>query len=218
MIRTDLPASDAEPEEGRGFVSILRLAALGLLAIFVAGVLAGFTAAVLDHGVKRPLVAALVIAATIAVMAFAVRYAWRDAQRLYGAATAPAGPRTTKARSAMIGSLVIGTVLGILVGFGGGLGGLFSEGPVTPWVAIVAIALWSVATPLLTLFWWRNIDEHEAQAYRTGALVGIMAYAAIAPGWWMAWRAGLMPRPQEMITFVIVITVWGLVWAWQRYR
>ena len=71
--------------------------------------------------------------------------------------------------------------------------------------------------PPITWAWHRSIDEHESEAYRDGTLAGIYVFSAVAPGWWLAWRGGMLPEPDVMIVFLIVYVVWGLVWIIRRY-
>ena len=206
-------SEDAAP----GFMPIVRLAVAGIVAVFAAGVLAGFVSAVIDHGLKRPLVGALVVAAALAVLFFAGRTVLRGVRTLNAG---PVAPRTAKARGALIGAVVLGVLLSVVMLAGGRESAdmLHANTPIPPVYAIAAIGVWAVATPLLSLYWWRNIDEHEAQAYRSSALAAMTAYAAITPSWWLAWRGGLAPEPQEMLTFLVIMTVWGAGWAWSRYR
>lgn len=208
---------DESEDAAPGFMPIVRVAVAGIVAVFAAGVLVGFVSGVMDHGLKRPLVGALVVAAAPAVMFFAGRTVLRGVRALNAG---PVAPRTAKARVALMGAVVLGVLLSVVMIAGGGESTdmLHANTPIPPVYAIAAIAVWAVATPLLSLYWWRNIDEHEAGAYRSSALAAMTAYAAITPSWWLAWRGGLAPEPQEMLTFLAVMTVWGAGWAWNRYR
>ena len=133
-----------------------------------------------------------------------------------------ASPRVTRSRKLLTLSGLIGGVVGILLVLGSLATGaeppsMLSNHPIEGWIAIAIIAVWLVVVPPLTWQWHRSIDEHEASAYRDGTLAGMYAYCAIAPTWWLGWRGGFLPEPQEMITFLAVIFVWGVVWVVRRH-
>jgi hypothetical protein len=94
---------------------------------------------------------------------------------------------------------------------------VLGNGPVSPVLAAGLIAAWLIPGPLLTWLWWRQIDEHEAGAYREGAVVAIHAYVFLTPAWWIATRAGWLPPQEPMLVLFAVSLVWGLVWFVRRY-
>lgn len=222
MMETERLAASDGPSGGRA-LGRLALAFAGLTALlFSLGLIAGVTVGSIERGALRPLgVIAIIVALAIAVGAgMTLR---RIAPSLMSKQNSP---RIGKARQMVILSGAVGGALGLVLALAT-LGSVqspsdafnaFSSSPVPAWAAIVAIAVWLGLVPWLTLTWHRNIDEHEAQAYRDGALAGIYSYFEIAPTWWMAWRGGLVGEPQEMPIFLAVITVVGVVWAWRRYR
>jgi len=195
----------------------LAFAALGLLlSLFGAGLVAGVAKAMLDGVVKHELRAGVAVGVGIGLL---IAGALLLKGLLPLVADKGGSPRTRKARSMLYLSMAIGAVLGAAISFGS-LGedprSVWS-GPVAPGVALFAIAVWIGAVPLLSWRWWRNIDEHEALAYKDGALAGMYAYSFVTPTWWMGWRGGFLPEPQGMATFLVVIAVWGLVWLARRY-
>lgn len=186
--------------------------------LFGIGVVAGASVAAVERwGDNSPWVLPIILGG----LALALGSAWmlfRTLPRLLRA-DGPVSPRTSKARSMLYLSMAIGALLGAVISFGSFDADprVMASGPVAPPVALFAIAVWIIAVPLVSWRWWRNIDEHEALAYKDGALAGIYAYSFIAPAWWMGWRGGFLPEPQEMVTFLIIIAVWGLVWVARRY-
>lgn len=135
--------------------------------------------------------------------------------------TQPVGPTERKANT-LIAWSILAAILGIgplavvtvrsrdpLV--------LFSNGPVPLAVAAAAIVGWLVAV-VLSLQWHRRVDEHEARTYEIGGLAGLYLYSVLAPAWWLGWRGGMLPAPDTMAIFVVVMLVWGIVWFWRRYR
>lgn len=118
---------------------------------------------------------------------------------------------------------VIGALIGIILGFFIALSGgpdeetLFSNGPIGSVTAIVAIIVWAIVTPIITLFWWRTADEHEIASYSDGAVFAFHIYLFLAPSWWMATRAGWLPQQDPMIVWTIAISCCSVVWLYRKY-
>lgn len=93
----------------------------------------------------------------------------------------------------------------------------FSNSPIRPVIAVPAIVAW-VVVMVLSLQWHLKVDEHEARTYEFGGLAGLYVYTLLVPAWWLAARAGLMPAPDTMVIFAIVMAVWGVGWIWRRSR
>ncbi|MFA9199679.1 MAG: hypothetical protein ACEQR8_00625 [Cypionkella sp.] len=185
--------------------------------LFATGVVAGVAAGSIERGAMKPLAGAILLAA----LAVAVLCGWL-LRRSLPVIFAQTSPRVGKARRMAVLSGVIGALIGMLMVLGSVWAGeeppsLFSNAPLPGFVALIAIAALLLLVPPITYIWHRSIDEHEALAYRDGTLAGIYAYCAIAPTWWLGWRGGFLPEPQEMITFLIVVAVWGIVWTVRRY-
>src|SRR5690606_7876456 len=100
----------------------------------------------------------------------------------------PASPRTIKARKMLYLSMALGGIIGVVLQLGDTSSDALIEGPLPPAIAVFAIAALLIVLPWVSWNWWRNIDEHEAQSYKDGALVGIYTYSAITPVWWFGWR------------------------------
>jgi hypothetical protein len=196
---------------------ILKRAALGfgggLVLVFLAGVIAGFSSAVIEHG--GPGLGEGVILAAMLLTALLVAYGmWRFWPR---GIDEPVAPRIRSARNILIGVSAIGLVTGFVAGVtGDGVENVFSNNPVTPELAGLAIALWLILFPV-TWLWWRKIDEHEADAYRDGALVAAHTYLLVTPAWWMATRAGWLPAQDPMAVMLAVSCLWSAVWFFRRY-
>jgi hypothetical protein len=205
-----------EPRDGPS-IAVIALAVVAALAVlFGAGVVAGVGAAFADDAVRSPVKGMVGIAVGLAVMAGGGYVLWRALPRFRSGIVSP---RTRRARSILYLSMAVGGVLGAVLQFST-LGADPRDsitGPISPAVSAFAIAIWVIVVPLLSWRWWRNVDEHEALAYKDGALVAMYAYSAIAPTWWMAWRGGFLPEPQEMVIFMAVILVWGAVWMMRRF-
>lgn len=196
---------------------ILKRAVLGfgggLLVIFLAGVIAGFSSAVIEHG--GPGLGEGVILAAMLLTALLVAYAmWRFWPR---GIDEPVAPRIRSARNMLIGIVAVSLVAGFILGLSGdGPENVFSNDPVTPGLAGLVIALWLILFPI-SWVWWRKIDEHEAGAYRDGAMVAAHAYMLVTPAWWMATRAGWLPAQDPMAVMLAVSCLWSVVWFVRRY-
>ena len=215
MTKPDWDDFAEEPSEG---AIILRRALIGLgggcALVLIAGIMAGFALAEIEQG-GFTLKAAGSLAIML-LMAGAIAYAmWRLWPRTE---PFPEAPRVKEARRLLYLSLGLGALSGLALGIGGGsVEDLFYSTAVSASFAGWSIAVYLTALPLLTWLWWRNIDEHEAGAYRDGAVVAAHGYLFIAPVWWMATRAGWAP-PQEPIVMVLLVSLlWCAVWLYRRY-
>lgn len=94
---------------------------------------------------------------------------------------------------------------------------LFSSDPLPLWIAIFSIPVWLLSWAL-GWWWYFSADEHEQRASDVGLLMAGGLFATVAPVWWLAARAGLMPPPDAMILWGIVNLVWGAGWFWRRNR
>jgi hypothetical protein len=94
---------------------------------------------------------------------------------------------------------------------------LFSNSPISPGIAVFAITSWLLALAL-SWWWYYSADEHERKAYDFGSLFGHGLFITATPAWWVAARAGLLPRPDAMVLWCVTMTVITIGWFWYRYR
>jgi hypothetical protein len=177
--------------------------------------IAGFTNAVIEHG--GPDLTDMAILAAMLLTGAMVGYGmWRFWPPSSGE---PEAPRVKSARKILIAVMIFSAPLGILLGMDDASAiGLFSNSPISPTTALIAIAIWSIPVPLLSWLWWRRVDEHEANAYRDGALIAAHAYLLITPTWWLGTRAGWFPPQDPMIGLLLVCIVWSAVSIVKKYR
>jgi len=186
----------------------------GITLLFIAGMIAGFSSAAIKHGGPELMDAAIIAAMLLAALAVGhgIGRFWPRGSN------EPEAPRVKSARMILFAvcsvSLAIGVILGVK---DAGASSLFSNAPINPAMAMLVLVLWLVGGPVLTWLWWRKVDEHEAGAYRDGALIAAHAYMFIAPAWWIASRAGWLPHQDPMIMLLIVSAVWCVVWFIKRY-
>jgi hypothetical protein len=215
MMNSDLDDVAEGPSDG---AILLRRAVIcivgGILLIFIAGMIAGYTSVVIEHGAPRPIDAAM-IGAMLLAGALVVYSMWRLWPR---GLDEPVAPRVRSARRILIAALIVSLMLGVLLGEADSNAGIFlSNAPVSHGLATLAIALWMILGPILTWLWWQKIDEHEADAYRDGAFIAGHAYMFIAPAWWMASRTGWLPAQDPMLVVLAVSVLWMVVWFVRRY-
>lgn len=215
MTKPDLDAFDERPSDGaillrRGVIGVVGV----ILLLFMAGMIAGYTSVMIEHGGPR-LIDAAVLGAMLLVTALVAWGMWR----LWPSSVdEPVAPRVRSARLLVIAALVVSVVLGIVLAEAdSGSLAVFSNAPVSPGLASLAIVLWLIAGPVITWLWWQKIDEHEAGAYRDGALVAVHAYMFIAPAWWIASRAGWLPAQDPMLVLLAVSLLWAIIWFVRRY-
>ncbi len=134
----------------------------------------------------------------------------------------PISPKTRKARNLLLASGALGGLIGGVLAISvlnmEDPFALFSNGPMSPAVVVPVLAVWLLVVPAISVQWHRSVDEHEAEAYNFGGLAGLYLYAFLAPAWWLAARGGLVPAPDTMAIYLIVMGVWCIGWFWRRYR
>jgi hypothetical protein len=215
MTKPDLTETDSALSDS---AIIIRRALLsiggGITLIFIAGVIAGYSSVMIEHG-RVDLIDVGMLGAMLAAAAAVAYGMWRFWPSSNGE---PVAPRVRNARRFMLAAVVLSVPLGILIALvDDGQPSVFSNGPISPVIAAFAIGLWLIAGPVSTLMWWRNVDEHEAGAYRDGAFVALHAYMFVTPAWWMAARAGWLPAQDPMLVLLAVSGLWLIVWFIRRY-
>lgn len=192
-----------------GRVMLASLAGLG--SVFSLGIVTGVTAGFIEKG------AISLRAGTIgtACLVIGLALAWYALRKLRAIFAEPTGKKTRRARILVAISLVIGAVIGVLLNVGSADSGM--GGPLDPTLAIGLAVVALVVIPVLTLIWWRALDEHEAGAYSDGALIALNAYLSITAAWWVLEKGGLAGPVEPMPIFMLTVFIWSVVWSWKRY-
>jgi len=202
-----------------GLKKVALAALFGLILLFSMGVVAGASFALVDGTSKGP-IAVIMIAVGLAAGLLSIWGLLR--LKPWAGNGEPMSPKTRKANNLLLASGALGGVLGAVLAIStvslDEPFALFSNSPMSPGVVVLAIAVWLLVVPLLSWQWHRSIDEHETDAYQVGGLIGLYLYAFLVPAWWFAWRGGLVPAPDTMVVYLIVMSIWGLGWFWRRYR
>ena len=209
--------SDSSPRSPVArILRLLAALAANLFALLGLGIAAGgVVAMVREASISGKGVGVIALGVAVSTIGFLI---FRKFNPFDFASHAPIGPKTRRWRRAFLIAALLGVVIGVLLSLSAGQAGLgaLGNGPLPPAAALAVVVLYIVFTPFTTYLAHRNADEFERAASGRGALVGIYAYALIAPSWWILERGGLAPPQEPMIVFAIVLTIWGLAWLLAR--
>jgi hypothetical protein len=149
-----------------------------------------------------------------AIWGFVLLEPWKE----WKASHEPVSPATRRANK-LFGLKELLALLAVLVLLYGvhDPGKVFSNSPLSPGIAIVAIASWLLAR-LIREYWHYRTDEHEERAIDFGRRIGAGVFLAVTPAWWVAARADLLPQPNAMILWLVTMFVTSVGWSWHRSR
>ncbi|MDG5751319.1 hypothetical protein P8R33_09395 [Qipengyuania sp. XHP0211] len=131
----------------------------------------------------------------------------------------PQSAKTRRANWVLVACGALGGIIGLtlsIAGLANGDNGVFSNGSLSPTVAFIVVAAIALLVPLLSFYWYANADEFEKRASGDGAIIAMYVYSIIAPCWWLLERAALIPPQEPMIVYLLVISVWGIVWLYRK--
>ncbi|MDO9369345.1 MAG: hypothetical protein Q7T68_12320 [Sphingopyxis sp.] len=190
--------------------------AIIISTIFLMGIVAGYLDAMAENGGNGPsssIGAGLVLLLGIAAMALYVRRAgkfwqgWSRRKRLYWASLG--------------GAALLGVMSAALLQSGDvelGVDALFTNGALSPSIAIALSLLWAVGLAITMTIYHRAIDDHEERAWLWAGLAGWYAFIVPAPAWWILHRASLAPPADVMLLFVLSMVVNAIVYLWLKFR
>ncbi|WP_144094839.1 hypothetical protein [Croceicoccus sediminis] len=209
--------NDPAAEHGFGHSPVAKtilatLASLG--GLFCIGIVTGITTAGLEKG-SLSIRAGLIGTACLVI---GVLLFWQAFRMIRGIFAEPVGKSTRRARMLTVVSLALGVAIGIMLSVGeSGRSPLVSGDDISPTVAVILAVCALVVVPVLTLVWFRALDEHEAAAYSIGALVALNCNIALTAAWWVLAKGGLATPVEAMPIFLMTMVVWSAVWIWKRY-
>ena len=219
MALSDEPRSEGDATGALGpLARMVLIGTLVVLSVFALGALTGMAVRIFEEDdiSTRQLLAGGLAVATIAASLWIIarlRRATRDE---------PVPGSVRKSNRLLWISLLLGVALGMFMALGSDLGGsdfdLTSNQPISPAIAGIVVAVWLVTLPVLTVRFYRRIDEHALEAYYFGALIALHLFFIAAPVWWFGWRGGFLPAPDMMLVYVVLTAVWCVAWGWRRYR
>lgn len=93
---------------------------------------------------------------------------------------------------------------------------LFSNGPISPTIALITGGAWALLIPPLIIFARRIADEHKLAGQDFGMMVGFQVFAIVTPAWWMGWRGGFLPQPDAMLIFAATLVIASIIAIWKQ--
>ncbi|MCP9223185.1 hypothetical protein MKP08_10530 [Erythrobacter sp. LQ02-29] len=133
----------------------------------------------------------------------------------------PHTPRGNRMRWAMAGIVAVSVAVGMATAMVAGPDKpyiLFSNAPLPKTLIWPLLLIWVVLLPPLFVFSLRNLDDFGRQAHDFGMMMGMQLIAFATPTWWLAWRGGLLPRPDAMVLFLAALAVANIAILWKRAR
>jgi hypothetical protein len=223
---TDLTESTmTEPTNDHGSNGryILWMMVSGLGIVMTSGAVAGYLAKHYENG-GGPLGTAgtIVMIVFAAIIGSLIYVLWRNGIKIR-ASSERLGRREKLNQRVMVGSGLLGAMIAIALLASSTLSGnepsMFANTPIEPWLAILLAAIVGIGVPILSWYWHhRIIDEQEADAYRSGALIAAYVYWILAPTWWLLWRGRLVPSPDGVAIYMITMVVATAIWFSKKYR
>ena len=139
----------------------------------------------------------------------------------------PIGPKQRRLRRIWIALIGIGALTGMAAALidarSGGAkdvdltAALLNDGAISPVVAAVLLGALVLAT-LVSVLYYRTIDEHDRSAQEYASLVGINTYMILFFGWGIAAKGTLAPPINHGAVFGVVMAAFVVTWLWRRYR
>ena len=136
-------------------------------------------------------------------------------------------PSVRKARAALAFSAGIGLIVGgaiAPIAYQAGKSGnptlsdlLFGNTEISPVIAI-GMLFGLILIAAVSLWYYRNIDEHDRASQEHASLVAINIYVFLTIAWWIASKGQIAPPVSALWIFVAVVVVWCTVWLLRRYR
>jgi hypothetical protein len=218
--------AEAPEENGGNGLHVIWIAFAGLAMFAIVGAIAAFLAVHNDHGGGALSAGGIAVMVAFVAMLCGLAYAiWRNAQKIKLSGE-PLSRRERLNRNIMTACILLGGVTGVALAFSGtfkngddfGHSTSFLYGPIPLPMTLVIVFFWLVVMPVVTWFWHtRAIDEQEASAYRDGGYYAANAYLFLAPAWWVLWRGGLLPEPNDIAIYLAFSIIWTAVWFRKKY-
>lgn len=196
-----------------------------ILAIFMIGMIGGFSYAIYEDGKlpTKPL-AYIIFAAIIAVTAVA---GWVLATLIRS--LRPETMSNFDRRYWKMWAVVLALSLPLGIGLAasgmndsdGGFSMALSNTPIAPLTAILAAIILTVLLALAAVYYHRTVDDHEERAYLWGSTLAYYFLILAFPLHWLLARGGLVPALTIGIALLLVLLsciVQAIVWALFKFR
>ncbi len=232
MTKDDIAQDNEGPNPIAPVAKTLVLTLIGLLTLFLAGVLAGYTAGVFENGapVMRDYGILAALIGGIAVSAFGF---WRLASTMWKdhAATdeqAPPGEANTRRRVRkevyyITGAGLLGGVIGVIVavsdqGDGNVFGGDWDKLSLDPTVAILLAVVLVFALTILPLWMFRLTDELVREQNLIAFTGGALAVLSGFPAWAVLHAGGWAPEPDPFGVWMIAFLSMFVAFGYAKWR
>lgn len=204
-------------------LTILWIILLGLVAIFVAGIMAGYLIAHFSHdGATFSLLTAAISLGGMIIIVSCIYLALR----LYRTRPEELVPVTRKeklSRNIIMASGFLGGLIGLVLvisspDFGDDAFVIFSDSPIPPSIAIIMSAIIGLIIPALTFYWHKNaIDEQESFIARSSALPAFYFFLLAGPIWWILARGDVAPPVNGIWLYFITLTIFYVFYIKNKY-
>jgi len=163
----------------------------------------------------------IILSASVLVMMISVL--WLQTIGMTSPKDEPIAPSTKRAKRAIILSLVLGLIIGVMF-FAWPQNdatdwteiAMFSNGPVPVRLSIVIAALYTAGMIYGCWSWMVNIDEHERASINAGLYGSVLVYCTLTPAWWILQRGDLVPDQDPMIMYTLILTIFTAIWTYKR--
>ena len=139
----------------------------------------------------------------------------------------PTSPKQRRLRRIWILLIAIGAIAGIATALidsrSSGAGHarlsqpLLSDAPISPLAAVIFLAA-LVLTAIISVLYYRTIDEHDRSTQEYASLVGLNTYGFLFFSWGIAAKGNFAPPVNHGAVFVAVMMTFLVTLLWRRYR
>lgn len=115
-------------------------------------------------------------------------------------------------------SLIFGLVVGVVTSLTEGPDEGWSTGTMPGSVAAGLAIAYLLIMGTLVLFATKNADEHELSANYWAGNLGAFVYVMVYPMWLFLWKGRLVPEPDHLTLFIILLVAAGAGYLYKKSR
>lgn len=117
----------------------------------------------------------------------------------------------------LLGSVLLGASISLYLILSGRIDDILDENfTLTTLEALGAFAIIALALVPSGYFWHKNVDEHDAAAAKSGALLALYTYIYAYMIWGIGAAAQLLPPVNDLALFLLVVFTFIGRWAYKR--
>ena len=115
--------------------------------------------------------------------------------------------------------IVVGGAVGATTGFLEGADATITSGGTLPgWFAILAAILFVGAVTLGSWSYFRGVDELVRLDNWIASTIGANVFLLSYPVWLILWKGGLVPEPDILTLYLVVVTTTMIAYFWRKWR